>query len=152
MWVSRNPSTSEIPVSGNASSCPESELGRGMSRCAVRCVIVDDSADFVEAARSLLELQGMTIVGVASTGADAVRRYEELRPDVTLVDINLAGESGFAVAEQLHQLPSAPSSPVILISTHDEVDFAEMIAASPADGFVHKSALTAHAICALLDC
>ena len=117
----------------------------------MRCVIVDDSADFVEAARSLLELQGMTIVGVASTGADAVRRYEELRPDVTLVDIHLGCESGFAVAEQLHQAPLAPSSPVILISTHDEADFADMIAASPAHGFVHKSALTAHAICALVD-
>ena len=122
-----------------------------MSRRAVRCVIVDNSADFVEAARSLLELQGMTIVGVASTGADAVRRYQELRPGVTLVDIDLGGESGFAVAEQLHQVASAPSSPVILISTHDEVDFADMIAASPVHGFVHKLALTAHAICALVD-
>ncbi|MDT5048598.1 MAG: hypothetical protein QOG75_4491 [Mycobacterium sp.] len=121
------------------------------SGCAVRCLIVDDSADFAEAARSLLERGGMTVVGVASTGADALRRYEELRPEVTLVDIDLGRESGFAVAEQLHQVPSATPLPVILISTHDEQDFAEMIAASPALGFVPKSALTTDAIRNLVD-
>jgi DNA-binding NarL/FixJ family response regulator len=117
----------------------------------VRCLIVDDSADFVDAARSLLERHGMTIVGVASTGADALRRYEELRPDVTLVDIDLGGESGFEVAEQLHDASSATSTPVILISTHDEQDFADLIEVSPALGFVSKSALTVHAICDLVD-
>ena len=88
----------------------------------------------------------MTVVGVASTGADALRRYKELRPEVTLIDIDLGRESGFAVAEQLHQVPSAVSLPVILVSTHDEQDFAEMITASPALGFVPKSALTADGI------
>jgi DNA-binding NarL/FixJ family response regulator len=117
----------------------------------VRCLIVDDSPDFVEAARSLLERGGMTVVGVASTGADALRRYEELRPEVTLVDIDLGTESGFAVAEQLHQVQSAASLPMILVSTHDEQDFADMIAASPALGFVPKSALTADAIRNLVD-
>ena len=117
----------------------------------MHCLIVDDSADFVEAARSLLERGGMTVVGVASTGADALRHYEELRPEVTLVDIDLGRESGFAVAEQLHQAPSAASLPVILVSTHDEQDFADMIAASPALGFVAKSALTADAIRNLVD-
>ncbi len=68
----------------------------------MRCLIVDDSAYFVDAARGLLERQGMTVVGVASTSAEALRRFEELRPDVTLVDLDLGGESGFELAEQLH--------------------------------------------------
>ncbi len=93
----------------------------------------------------------MTIVGVASTAADALRRYEELQPDVTLVDIDLGGESGFDVAEQLHCATSATSSPVILISTHDEQDFAELIEVSPAMGFLSKSALTVDAIRDLVD-
>ena len=69
----------------------------------MRCLIVDDSADFVDAARGLLERQGITVVGVASTSAEALRCFEELRPDVTLVDIDLGGESGFELAEQLHR-------------------------------------------------
>ena len=69
----------------------------------MRCLIVDDSAHFVAAARGLLEREGVAVVGVASTGADALRCFEELRPDVTLVDVHLGGESGFDVAEQLHR-------------------------------------------------
>jgi CheY-like chemotaxis protein len=110
----------------------------------MRCLIVDDSADFIDAARGLLECEGITVVGVASTSADALRSFEELRPDVTLVDINLGGESGFELAEQLH-LAGGPS-PVILISTHAAQDFADMIESSPAVGFLSKSALTCCAI------
>jgi DNA-binding NarL/FixJ family response regulator len=110
----------------------------------VRCPIVDDSADFVDAARGLLECQGITVVGAASTGAEALRRFEQLQPDVTLVDIDLGGESGFDLAEQLHA--SGSSAPVILVSTHAVADFADMIAASPAVGFIAKSALTCRAI------
>jgi len=96
----------------------------------MRCLIVDDSAHFVAAARGLLEREGFTVVGVASTGADALRCFEELRPDVTLVDLDLGGESGFDVAEQLHQAAGPTPSPVILISTHSAQDFAELIETS----------------------
>jgi CheY-like chemotaxis protein len=112
----------------------------------MRCLIVDDSVDFVDAARGLLECEGITVVGVASTSADALRLFAELRPDVMLVDINLGRESGFEVAEQLHQAGGRSPSPVILISTHAEQDFAELIETSPAIGFLSKSAMTCGAI------
>ena len=112
----------------------------------MRCLIVDDSADFVGAARGLLECEGITVVGVASTSADALRLFEELRPDVALVDINLGSESGFELAEQLNRVGGPSPSPVILISTHAAQDFAELIETSPAVGFVSKSALTCGAI------
>lgn len=112
----------------------------------MRCLIVDDSAAFVDAARGLLECEGLSVVGVASTGAEALRLFEEIRPDVTLVDINLGGESGFDLAEQLHRVGLPTLSPVILISTHAAEDFADMIETSPAAGFLSKSALTGAAI------
>ena len=112
----------------------------------MRCLIVDDSADFVDAARRLLERQGITVVGTATNSAEALRCFTELQPDVTLVDIDLGGESGFDLIEQLHRAGSPESSPLILISTHAAQDFAEMIAASPAVGFLSKSALTPGAI------
>lgn len=111
----------------------------------MRCLIVDDSAVFVDAARGLLECQGCSVVGAASTSAEALRYFEELRPDVTLVDINLGSESGFELAEQLSRVGLMPS-PVILISTHAAQDFADMIETSPAVGFLSKSALTCAAI------
>lgn len=112
----------------------------------MRCLIVDDSAGFADAARGLLECQGLSVVGVASASGEALRLFEELRPDVTLVDINLGWESGFELAEQLHRIGGATPSPVILISTHAAQDFADMIESSPAVGFLSKSALTGSAI------
>ena len=116
----------------------------------LRCLIVDDSPRFLDAARGLLEGQGITVVGVASTGAEAIRRVEELRPDVTLLDIDLGGESGLELARRLHGQAGRAPAPVILISTHAEQDYAELIAASPAIGFLAKTALSADAIHGLL--
>jgi CheY-like chemotaxis protein len=110
----------------------------------VRCLIVDDSAYFVDAARGLLEPQGITVVGVASTCVEALARFAELHPDVTLIDIELGTESGFELADRIHR--AAGPTPVILVSTHAAQDFSDMIATSPAVGFLSKWALTPEAI------
>jgi CheY-like chemotaxis protein len=60
---------------------------------AVRCLIVDDNRAFLEAARTLLEREGLTIAGVASASADALRQAETLRPDVVLVDVSLGARA-----------------------------------------------------------
>ena len=57
-------------------------------------LIVDDSRLFLEAARVLLEREGLRVVGVAVTAAQALRRAAELRPDVVLVDIMLGVRAG----------------------------------------------------------
>jgi DNA-binding NarL/FixJ family response regulator len=111
----------------------------------VRCLIVDDSANFRDAASSMLALAGIAVVGVASTAAEGLVRYRELRPDVTLVDVDLGADSGFDLVRQLHEANS-PAPSVILISTHSEQDFADMIADSPALGFLPKFALSPTAI------
>jgi len=116
----------------------------------LRCLLVDDNEPFLEAARVLLKKQGIDVVGAASTGAEALRLADGLRPDVVLVDIDLGGESGFELTRQLTQESSLASSSVILISTHSEGDFADLIAASPAIGFLSKSQLSAEAIHELL--
>jgi DNA-binding NarL/FixJ family response regulator len=116
----------------------------------VRCLIVDDSVDFRVAASTMLELAGIAVVGVATTAAEALKRYRELRPDVTLVDVDLGAESGFDLARRLHEADS-PAPSVILISTHSEQDFADMIDASPALGFLPKFALSPAAIRELVD-
>jgi CheY-like chemotaxis protein len=116
----------------------------------LRCLIVDDSPRFLDAARGLLEGQGVTVVGVASNSADALQRTGELRPDVTLLDIDLGGESGLELARRLHGQAGMTPRPVILISTHAEQDYAELIAASPVIGFLPKTALSGDAIRDLL--
>jgi DNA-binding NarL/FixJ family response regulator len=108
----------------------------------LRCVIVDDNSLFLEGAAELLRREGMDVVGVASSSAAAIRLVTELRPDVTLVDIDLGDEDGFALAQQL----ASASSNVILVSTHAEEDLAQLIERSPALGFIAKARLSAQAI------
>jgi DNA-binding NarL/FixJ family response regulator len=114
----------------------------------VRCLLVDDNRQFLAAARALLEVEGLVVVGAVSTAADAGRWVEQLRPDVALVDIGLGAESGFDVARDLAEQPRP--TPVILFSTHDGDDYADLIAASPAIGFLPKTALSARAVRDLL--
>ncbi|MBO4254360.1 response regulator [Streptomyces griseorubiginosus] len=109
----------------------------------LRCLLVDDSIRFLEAARTLLERDGIPVVGLASTGAEALARAAELVPDIVLVDLDLGGESGFDLAVELADRVSCV---IILISTHALEDFEELVAASPARGFLHKSDLSARAI------
>jgi DNA-binding NarL/FixJ family response regulator len=117
----------------------------------LRCLIVDDSPRFLDAARGLLERQGLMVVGVASSCAEALQQATELRPDVALLDIDLGGESGFDLARQLSREAHLACTRMILVSTHAEQDYADLIAASPALGFLPKSGLSADAIRALIN-
>lgn len=116
----------------------------------LRCVIVDDNRALLRSARRLLEGQGISIVGVATTIRQAALLIEDLRPDVVLVDIILGPESGFEVARRVAAPGSAGYGRTILISTHDARDFADLIEASPAVGFLAKADLSAAAIRQLL--
>ena len=115
----------------------------------LRCLIVDDNASFLEAASTLLQREGIEVVGVASTTTAALRQTRQLSPDVVLVDIMLGDESGFDLAQRLADMDSGGSA-VILISTQEESDFADLIEAAPVAGFVPKSELSASAIRGLI--
>jgi DNA-binding NarL/FixJ family response regulator len=116
----------------------------------VSCLIVDDNAGFLAAAARLLQGQGLDVLGTARSGAEAMRLAAELRPDVVLMDIDLGGESGFELAARLCGGVRSAGPPVVLISTHAEQDYRDLIAASPAAGFVAKADLSAAAIVGLL--
>jgi DNA-binding NarL/FixJ family response regulator len=117
----------------------------------LRVLIVDDNICFLATARTVLEREGVSVVGVASNSAQALQEAERLPLDVVLVDITLAGESGFELARRLVEQNGDGDRAVILISTHAEADFADLIAESPARAFLAKSELSAEAISHILD-
>jgi CheY-like chemotaxis protein len=112
----------------------------------LRSLLVDDNEAFLEAASILLEREGVTVVGVASSTVEALRRARALRPDVVLVDIGLGDESGFDLAQLLARDGQGGDAEVILISACAETDYMELIAESPAAGFLAKSELSARAV------
>jgi DNA-binding NarL/FixJ family response regulator len=105
---------------------------------------VDDDNAFLHVARAVLERDGVTVAGVAHSCAEAVELAQALRPDVLLIDIRLGEESGFEVARQLAN--GGQPATLIMISTHAREDYADLIAESPAAGFMAKAELSAAAI------
>lgn len=114
---------------------------------------MDDNEAFLEAVRVLLEREGLSVAAVASTYAEALDLIETLRPDVVLVDVFLGEESGLELARHLAEdgYGQGDAATVILISTHAEADLADLIAASPAAGFLSKTELSAKAIRRIVD-
>jgi DNA-binding NarL/FixJ family response regulator len=112
----------------------------------VRCLIVDDNEPFLKEARELLEREGIDVIGVATTAGEALAKIAQLQPELTLVDIDLGSESGFDLMRAMADQPNRSTTNVILISVHDESDFADLIQASSAAGFVSKTELSAQAI------
>ena len=110
----------------------------------LRCLLVDDSEEFLASATRLLESQGAWVVGRARSVEEALRLAQDLRPEVALVDVELGAESGFELAAALAAALPAPR--VVLISTHDEDELVDLVAASPAVGFLRKTAIGVDAI------
>jgi DNA-binding NarL/FixJ family response regulator len=94
-------------------------------------VVAPSARAAVQNASLLLQREGVTVVGVASNIAEALREARTLLPDVILVDVGLGEESGFDLAFLLAQ-DSRGRAEVILSSTVAEADYRELIDESPA--------------------
>ena len=81
-------------------------------------------------------------------GEQALVLVEERVPDIVLLDIQLPGIDGFAVAERLARLPAPPA--VVLVSTRDEDAYRQRLSETPALGFVNKSDFSGRALAAIV--
>ena len=116
----------------------------------LRCLIVDDNASFLAAARRLLEDEGFDVIGTAHSRDLALKHIAEQQPDLALIDINLGEESGIDLAQRIPGITTGVPPKIILISARDESEYGELIETSPAVGFLAKRDLTAAAIRSLL--
>jgi DNA-binding NarL/FixJ family response regulator len=110
-------------------------------------LIVDDHPGFRRAARALLAAEGVLVVGEAGDADEAIAEARRLRPDVVLLDIQLRGTDGFAVAERMAEGTDPPV--VILISTREESEYGGQVGAARVAGFIPKRSLNAATIRAL---
>ena len=128
---------------------PASAAGSNTDGVLMRCLLVDDNAAFIETARRVLDPDGVRVAGAASNIGEALLLAIELQPDVILVDIGLGDENGFDLARRLAE-GSVGDLAVIMISSDTEEDYADLVAESPALGFLPKAELSADGIRRLL--
>jgi DNA-binding NarL/FixJ family response regulator len=128
---------------------PASAAGSDADEVLMRCLLVDDNEAFIETARRVLDRDGVTVTGTASNIAEALLQASELQPDVVLADIILGDENGFDLARRLAE-SHAGDLVVIMISSDTEDDYADLVAESPAVGFLPKDELSADGIRRLL--
>jgi DNA-binding NarL/FixJ family response regulator len=112
-------------------------------------LIVDDHPSFRTSARRVLEDAGYDVVGDAPDGASAIAAVKELRPKIVLLDIQLPDLDGFEVASRLAREREPPV--VVLTSSYEHSDFAELVTRCGARGFVPKAELSGPALAALME-
>ena len=113
-----------------------------------RVLIVDDHAGFRAAARAMLEAEGFDVVGEAADGAGALVACARLEPAVVLLDIQLPGFDGFAVAERLSQRQRPPR--VVLVSSRPAAGYRRRLDGAPVRGFLTKSELSSESLASML--
>jgi DNA-binding NarL/FixJ family response regulator len=84
----------------------------------VRVLLVDDHDLFRTGLRTLLEEQGVEIVGEAANGDDAVRLVEEHAPDVVLMDLEMPGMGGIEASREITS--AAPLTRIVVLTISDE--------------------------------
>ncbi len=112
-------------------------------------LIVDDHAGFRAGARALLEVDGFEVLGEAADGESALEAARRLRPEVVLLDIQLPGLDGFAVADRL-AVGDDPPMVVLTSSRAAEAFHSRLQAAHSVRGFIAKADLSGDCLSALL--
>ena len=104
----------------------------------IRVVIVDDQVPFRRAAQAVVESTDLfEVIGAFETAEDAVAAVDELRPELILMDVNLPGIDGMEASRQLRV--DHPEVAVILLSSYDEAEFADLSTDCGAAAYVPKS-------------
>lgn len=114
-----------------------SQDGEGVVPDDIRVMVVDDHALFRRGMELVLAQEpGMSVVGEASDGAEAVEKARALTPDIVLMDVRMPRRSGLEACRTIHE--SVPSAKIIMLTISDEeADLYEAIKAG-ATGYLLK--------------
>ena len=103
-----------------------------------RILVVDDFEEFRRLVCSTLKKRpNLPVICEASDGLEAVRKAEELQPDLILLDIGLPTLDGFTAARQIRKL--APESKIIFVSIESSPDMVQEAFSFGALGYVLKT-------------
>jgi|SRR5271169_943496 len=104
----------------------------------IRVLVVEDFVAFREfICKTLAKLPALQVICEVSDGLEAVRKAEELKPDLILLDVGLPSLNGIAVARQVRKL--APDAKIIFVTQESSADVVQEALRSGAQGYVVKT-------------
>jgi DNA-binding NarL/FixJ family response regulator len=105
----------------------------------IRVFLADDHALVRAGIRALAEkIERVEVIGEAGDGQQALELIENLQPDVVLIDLRMPGLSGFEVLKAIRE--KFPRIHMIVLTVHDEEEYAFEALRSGAAGYLPKSA------------
>jgi len=110
----------------------------------IKILLVEDSEELLKALKEYFQRShGFPVVGSAESGASAIQKVRELKPDLVFMDISMPGMNGLEATKEIKRLSNPPR--VIMLTTHDDPEYKKASAAAGADGFISKTDLTKEA-------
>jgi PAS domain S-box-containing protein len=109
---------------------------RGSPRDAITVLIADDHPMVREGLRSMLDAEGIEIIGEAVNGADAVERAQQMDPDVVLMDVRMPDMDGLTATEVIKQ--TSPQTSVIVITSYESKEYLRRAIEAGAAGYLLK--------------
>ncbi len=106
----------------------------------MKIFVVDDHPLVCEGIKAILDNEeGMELAGSASSGQEAEQSFTHIKPDLTLVDLRLPGESGIEIIKRLRLL--APDCRYIILTTYADPEDVRTAMEAGVDGYILKEAL-----------
>jgi DNA-binding NarL/FixJ family response regulator len=104
----------------------------------VRILIVEDSQSWRRAIRSILqECPDLAVICECSDGLEAIRKSEELQPDLVVLDIGLPSLNGLEAGRRIRKV--TPGTKILFLTAHFSADLVREALQSGAFGYVVKS-------------
>jgi len=100
-------------------------------------LIIEDNQQNFYMMRFLLEKNGFSVIG-AENGRDGIEKALRLKPRAILLDIQLPGMDGYAVAAALKKHDELKDIPIIAVTSYAMVGDREQILAAGATGYIEK--------------
>lgn len=114
----------------------------------IRILIADDHGVLRAGLRALLNAEpDFEVVAEAADGKETLRLTEELRPDVTLLDINMPGPDGIEVTRRLKEM--MPEARVLILTVHEDEGLLREAIRAGASGYILKRAVESELINAI---
>ena len=100
-------------------------------------LVVDDDPTVCVMSEQTLRSAGFKVV-CARDGESALKLFDEINPDVVILDIEIPGPDGFAVCKLLHSRPDGMRVPIVMITSHDDAESVDRAYESGAQDLISK--------------